>query len=591
MKKLGILCLLFIIALSACRDNKDDVTTTEVPYVPPIINWTPTTALVNGSVTGFVTNEAGEPVANASVKVGTLTTTTDDYGHFFITDKSLNAKGTVVLVEKAGYFNGSRRFSAVENETNRVKIEMISKSFDYNFNAADGGTVQTADGASIVFPPNVIKKNDGTIYTGEVKVAAKWLDPSNVQTLDRMPGNLQGVDREAKEVALGTYGMMAVELESDAGEALNISEGNTATLSMPIPASLQGNAPSEIPLWSYNEEHGVWVEEEFAATLSNGVYVGEVSHFSFWNCDYPYPLIELTANLENQNGDPLSNYRVVITLGIFTGSGYTCPDGSLTALVPADEDLVMEVYSICGDVLYSQNIGPFADDTSLGTITISNSSVYQTTIAGDLVDCFNAPVQNGVIIVEFDGRTVYEYVTGGTFDMSFTTCSNSADVTLIGTDIDALVQSDPLTFAANGTYNGVQVSACGVQLQNYISISVDGATPATIYNPSYAYPDSTATGLNATSFNHYLNNAAYIYFTVDGMTAGDYSGSNSIFSFSDFTNGWDFGQGQSFDNFNISQYGAVGEEIIGTFGGTLTNYAVQPPATVTVTGSFNIIRQ
>ena len=61
---------------------------------------------------------------------------------WILNDVSLDAKGTVVKVEKAGYFNGSRRFFAVEDQENRIKIQMLTKSFDYDFDATDGGEIQ-----------------------------------------------------------------------------------------------------------------------------------------------------------------------------------------------------------------------------------------------------------------------------------------------------------------------------------------------------------------------------------------------------------------------------------------------------------------
>ena len=601
MKKLGIFCLLFMIALSACRKDKDDVTTTETPYIPPIINWDHQSLMVNSSLTGFVVDDAGEPITDAAVKVGNMNTTTDEFGHFFLNDISLDAKGTVVTVTKSGYFNGSRRFLAVENQTNRVKIEMITKSFDYGFDASDGGTVQTSDGASIVFSANSIKKADGSAYTGEVKVAAKWLDPSNVATFDRMPGNLQGVSREVEEVALGTYGMMAVELESPAGEALNIMEESTATLTMPVPASLQGNAPSEIPLWSYSEEHGVWVEEEFTATLVNGSYVGEVSHFSFWNCDYPYPLVEFTAVITNQNGDPLANYKVVITLasanGVGTGAGYTCPDGTITGLIPANQSLNLEIFGICGELLHSENIGPFSDDVDLGTIAVDQSVLNQINVTGELVDCDGITIANGLAIFEFDNEVVYHYVSGAPFDVSFGICNNTTDITLTGVDLDKLLESDPVNFTASNTNDLGEIDVCDIQIQDYIKVNVDDGSGVVtaIYKPAYVYPDTiTPTGGIGTSFSFYENNnpnqAINIWFSVDGSSAGDYSNTNNIYSFSDPDKVWDFGQGQAFSSFIIDEYGNVGEPVKGTFEGTFTNFAVQPNTTVTVTGEFDIIR-
>ncbi|MEO1262305.1 MAG: carboxypeptidase-like regulatory domain-containing protein [Bacteroidota bacterium] len=602
MKKLGFFCLLFILALTACRDNIDEVGTTEVPFEPPIVNWDPQTRPVDGSVTGFVVDEAGVPVAGAVAKMGTLSTTTDEYGHFFFNDVVLNARGTVINIEKTGYFDGSRRFSAVADQTNRVKIELITKSFDYAFDASAGGEVQTTDGASITFSPNSIKKADGTIYNGNVRVAAKWLDPSDVQTLDRMPGNLQGVDLESNEVALQTYGMMAVELESDAGEALNISENNTATLSMPVPTGLQGSAPAEIPLWSFNEEYGVWVEES-VATLSGGVYTGEVSHFSFWNCDYPGELIEFTATIVDESGDGLGNYRVTISVNTGNGNvaaagGYSCPDGSVAGLIPANLELTITVYGICGQVIYEAVIGPFNDDVDLGSLGVGAGALNQTTVSGELRDCDNELVENGLVIFEFDNRSVFEYVTNGVFDFTIGTCDNSTDVSVTGVDMDDLVQSDPITVAANGVHGIGIVSVCGVQLQNYITMTVDDGTNAqtVVYAPVVAYSDSTATGGFGTSFYFYDNNqpngGANIFFQALGDTAGDYSGpsGNFVEVISDSNNNFEF-QGGSFDSFIISEYGGFGQPIIGTFEWSTTNYGVQPPAAVTITGGFNVIRQ
>ncbi len=599
MKKLGIFCLLFILALSSCRDNIDNVDTTEEPYVPPIINYNPQSLAVNGSITGFVADEAGEPIANADVKVGSLTAVTDDFGHFFFTDITLDAKGTIVSVKKAGYFTGSRRFYAAENKVHRVKIEMLPKSTTGSFDAASGGVVTTQEDASVTFPPNSIKKADGTIYSGTVNVAAKWLDPSSPRTLDQMPGNLQGVNSEVEEVVLGTYGMIAVELESDAGEALNISEGNTATLSMPVPASMQADAPSEIPLWSFNEQYGIWVEEG-KATLQNGTYIGEVSHFSFWNVDVPYPLITFEAVIEDDNGNPLSNYLVTISIntavGVFTGTGYTGQDGSIAGLIPANEDLVLEIVDICGAVIYSQNIGPFADDVDLGTIEVDPSTMNLTTITGELLDCNGASVAEGVVMIQFSGQTVYEYVQGAPFEVTFSTCSSTTAVDVIGVDLSDLKQSDPVSAGTNGSFDVGEITVCDQQLENYILITVDDGTNATtvIYSPAQVFQDSTVVGGMGTSFVYLDNNnpaGAYsIFFQVEGVAAGNYDGSNYIEVFSDFTNNWAFGQGENFDTFTIDEYGDVGEPIIGSFEGTLTNWAVQPAVQVDVTGQFNIIR-
>ena len=583
MKKLGILSLLFVLALSACRKDVDEVTTTVEPYEPPIINFDPVLQMVTGSVTGFVTDESGEPLTDAVVKLDGHTTTTDAFGHFFLTDISMNSRGQYVKVEKNGYFLGSRRFFPQAGEQSRVKIEMLAKNFDQTFDAQAGGTIESNGGANIVFPENSISKADGSAYTGTVKVATKWLDPSSLATLNQMPGNLQGVNRQNEEVVMATYGMMAVELESTSGEPLNITTGKSATLTMPVPASMQANAPAEIPLWSFHEDYGLWVEET-TATLENGKYVGEVAHFSFWNCDAPYPIIELTITLIDEDGKPLSNFQVVVTNSDGnSGYGYSDENGNLVGLVPADQALTLEIYNICGDIVESQNIGPFPNDTNLGNILVDNPIVNSTIVTGKLIDCNGDALTNGLVIANYSGQSVYEYVTGGTFQLDLTTCPTTSDVEIIGVNLDDLLQSDPQTTGTNGQFYVGEISVCDQQWQNYIKITVDGETA--VYTP--AMIETNGTNYSWVEYGDQAN-GIYIGFSFFGTTAGDYSNENGIEVIGDNSRGWDL-QGM-FSSFEVTQMDGVGQPALGTFSGTLKNNENGVLVDVSVTGEFNIIQ-
>jgi hypothetical protein len=578
MKKSGILCLLIALAFAACRKDIDEVSVTETPYVPEILKqWQPIVKPVNGSLTGFVTDEADEPVAGASVKLGNLSTTTDEYGHFFFKNVQLNARGTLVRVERAGFFPGSRRFMAVENAENRVKIQLNKRLFAYSFQADTGTAISLNGGAKIIFHPNSIQNADGSPYSGTVRVAAKWLDPTDLRTMDQMPGNLQGVSLEGQEVVMRTYGMLVAELQSDSGEKLNILKGKTATIKTPVPASILGSAPAEIPLWSYNETYGMWAEEG-VSKLENGFYVAEVTHFSYWNHDFKDPLVEFTATFVDENGTPLENYKVVIRQPgtSLYGTGHTCDLGIISGLIPADE------------VLYSTPIGPYPlpGPVDLGEIVVPPSVLNSTTITGTLVDCNGDPVANGLVTFDFDGYTVYEYVSGSAFEVMFSSCLNSTNVTVVGIDFDNLVQSDPVVSPANGTFDLGNIEACDVQLQNYIEVTIDGVT--NIYTP-VSVTDSLGTGFEIHFYNP--SNQGSVFLEVYGQGVGDYSGTgHNILYWFDPVNNWIF-EGQQFDNFEITAFGNTGEPIIGTFSGSLTNYGVQPTASVTVSGDFNIIRE
>jgi len=326
--------------------------------------------------------------------------------------------------------------------------------------------------------------------------------------------------------------------------------------------------------------------------LENGSYVAEVSHFSYWNHDFQDPLVEFTATFVDANGTPLDNYQVVIRQPgtSLYGTGQTCDLGIVSGLIPKDYELVLEVRGLCNEVLFTLPIGPFSNDVDLGVIVVPASVLNATTLTGELVDCNGDPVQNGLVIFKFNGQTVYEYTNGAPFDVTFSTCAATTDIEVVGVDLGAALQSDPINVAPGGTTDLGDISVCDVQLQNFIRVTVNGVTA--VYTPATAFIDSSGV---ETYFNFYdQTNQVYLWFTVKGQTVGNYDGStgNYFEIIDDPSNNWTFQSsgGSAFDNCEITAYGNTGEPIIGTFSGLLTNIGVQPPETVMVTGDFNIIR-
>ena len=244
---------------------------------------------------------------------------------------------------------------------------------------------------------------------------------------------------------------------------------------MPVPSNLQASAPTQIPLWSFNNELGLWVEES-VATLQGDKYVGEVSHFSFWNCDITFSIVQLDMQFVDGNGIPIVNQMVTASLNnnAITLSGYTDNDGNVTGLFPANEELTLELLDFCGVSIFTQTIGPFSADTDLGTYTVSNSSINSTTISGNLLDCNGAPLTNGVIQFSFGGQTVYHYATTSNFSATFSTCSSIDDIEVVGIDLVNIEQSNPIIASSNTSNDIGDISACGFVLPNYIRINVDG---------------------------------------------------------------------------------------------------------------------
>jgi len=603
MKKIFFLFpLILILLFSACRKDEDTSNFVDDNPAPPIIeNYSPEVKPVTSSVAGEVKDENQEPVQNAIVRLGNFTTSTDKYGLFSFENISMNEKGTFITVQQEGFLDGSRRFFPRENTQSKIVIEMITENYRPSFEAATGGTV-TIDGTTgVAFTPNSIVKANGEVYDGEVYVTHAYLDPTANTTADQMPGALQGVRTDLEEVSLQSFGMINVSLQDIGGAPLNIGEGFTATISVALPTSIAANAPNEIPLWSFNETFGIWVEEG-SATKVNGVYVGEVEHFSWWNCDAPFPLIELDLTLVDENENPLSYHSITITLGsnnLSTRYAYTNLDGFTSGKVPANESLLLEIIGICGDVIFSTSIGPFSEDTSLGLLSIEDPNVNNTDIIGSLVDCDNNPVTNGAIIVTIEDIQYITFVDDGNFSFSLSTCDGSTDLTVKGVDLDGQFESDPpINGMVGTTFNTGEIEVCNNPItQSIMTINVGSET--------YEYNSITGnlTGgvtANGTILVEYspqdsLGQETYIALRALGTTADNYDDNNNCTMFNYSTIDMDFdlrplepnSAGINFADFTIS---TLTPNLTGNFSDTLINTAGGNQDTVFVSGNFTIIQ-
>ena len=606
MKKYTLFGFLLIILAVGCRKSLEETTSVDSPHTPVIIdNYTPSIENITSSVIGTVVDEAGEFVAGAGVSFGGSFSVTNAFGIFEFKNVPMNKLGTFIQIDKDGYFSTGRRFYPVENETSLVRIEMIETSFSQNFESSAGGTIELENnGGSIVFYPNSIQNSAGEIYNGTVQIATTWLDPSDLNTLNQMPGALEGVNAANEEVGLATYGMIGVELQDSNGEPLNIAEGFTAEININVPASLQSTAPSEIPLWSFNYTYGIWVEEG-SALLQNGTYVGEVSHFSFWNCDVPLEVVNFEAYIVEENSSsPMANVLVKISLinGAASGSAFSDPKGFVSGPIPKNENLLLEVFSPCGDVLHSEAIGPFSADISFGEIAIMATA--STQISGEILDCDGELVNTGFVILKYDGQSVTHFVDSNPFSFTTILCNSASQMDVIGVDFDALIQGDPVTIPIGNNINVGSLAACGQPLLGTFKMTVDGTTRYFLINSTPQLPDTITPFITYLSMFSQPNPPgdtllAQIILNNPGgafpFPTGDFSGDNNgIDIIIDSANGWNFSTTSSepgFDVFVVEEYGlTTGTLISGYMSGTMINKAGGLNIPTFVEAEFSAIR-
>ena len=496
MKKYSLLGLLFIVFFS-CRNDVDDfgeVTRTTSPTII-IDEYDPENKFVEGTVFGRVYDEVENPVANALVRYNGNSYTTDLEGRFFIENETLDSEGTFITVDATGYFRGSRRLYPRDGSVNYAYIQLLALDETGTFIASEGGDIEDNNGLRISFSPNSIQSANGGIYNGLVSVAAKWLDPTAPNIAEFMPGDLLGLNARVEEVSLQTYGMIAVELFDENGNSVNIADGSSATLTFPIPQELMDEAPQEIPLWSFeDEQYGIWAEEG-TATLQGNTYVGEVGHFSFWNCDAPFPLVYIEGQLVTADGVPLANTSIrIFPDGSNSGrSGITDNEGFFAGKMPQDKDLILKVGYRGEDCEFSSiNLGSFSEDTSVDPITLMETGAAFT-IEGFVINCDDEPISNGLVRVQIGNERTEIYLSeDNAFSAGILNCDNANEVIITVIDLDNLEKSNEIISPLNSHINFGQVKACGNELTEFFTLTSDGFSLTGVENAEATYENPTS---------------------------------------------------------------------------------------------------
>jgi uncharacterized protein (TIGR02145 family) len=403
--RLLVVSLLLVTFNSCNKDEETDPTSTNTSS-----NLFGSTISV--TVKGRVLDANGNAITGALVKAGSATTNTDAMGVFILNNISANQKLGCVIVEKAGYFKCVRSF-VPKTGGNELQIRLLTKSTDGTINSSTGGTVSIQNG-SVTLPANGITLNNSA-YTGNVNVAIKHFDPTSANFNDAMPGSLVGVSNNTVS-SLISYGMLGVELTDNNGQVLQIASGKTATLTFKVPTSLQASAPASIDLWSLDETNGYWKKEGVANKVNNE-YVGQVSHFSFWNCDVPNNFVYINGQVINsQTQQPLSGAIVTVSSTNYgSASDYTNNQGQYSGYVPNGVGLSITVSVSCSGsntVVYSGTLPAMSANTTIATIGVTLPG--QTSLTGTVVDCNNQPLANSYIVVN---NQVF-FTVNGQFDES-----------------------------------------------------------------------------------------------------------------------------------------------------------------------------
>ena len=299
-------------------------------------------AMQKVALKGRVTGTNGLPISDVTVSTGSLTATTDAQGEFSFDRASVVKKRAVIKFEKSGYFTLTR--SGVKGDEMFIEAVLYPKgnsniSLKTSFDAAQAKTLSVPAGMKVDLTASSIMRADGSAYSGQVNADMLYLDPNNENFTGMMPGgDLAAIRGDNSEVMLVSWGMTDVNFTDNQGNPLQIKSNAPAELTFPIPAGMESNPPATIPLWSFDEKKGIWIEEG-VATLQGNVYVGKVTHFSWVNLDEPARRVTIRGKVKDCDDEPVAYVKV--TAG--QTSAYTNSRGEYSMTVPDNTSVTVSV--------------------------------------------------------------------------------------------------------------------------------------------------------------------------------------------------------------------------------------------------------
>ncbi len=594
-KNLVLMVLGVSLAFFACRKADNTLINDSTKFT--------NTAEVVASVSGQVVDDIGIPLGGANVTIGNHSFTTTSDGVFFFKNINTKEKATLIKVEKAGYFKGFRTMSILKTQNHYTRIRVMKMDNPQNFSTLTDAVVTATGGAKINIAANsIMNPVTGAAYNGIVTIHAKTIKAKDANIAELTPGALRGINTVGEENALATYGMIAVEMQDASGNKLQIATGKTAEIHMPIEASQLAIAPAEIALWHFDEAQGMWVEDGKATKLGNE-YVGKVSHFSYWNCDYGGPTCQFDATfIDSATNTPLNGVRVELVSSLATAgtrSSWTNSSGTVSGGIPTNTTFTLNLIDQCGNAFYTNVFSTTTNPISLGNIFVTMPTISAVSITGTTLDCSAVALPNALVVVSNGNNSVIVYANGsGAFSYSTNLCVSPTLFTFTAYDPTNFVNGSTTANIYAGANAIGSVTACGtiseyinytiIDSANAVTKSFTHLAPGDVFNSYYNNPTTSINSSNQNTLGYQS-----ISFDFDG--AGT-TGSHNLTSFSHFS----YSSGASYSCYSdsnatiavpmtVSQYSAtMGGFMNGSFNGNF--HTTTPVNSYTVTGTYNVKR-
>jgi len=253
----------------------------------------------------------GNPVPNATAYASMNQFTTDANGLAFF--PNIRAYPDVFNVKTIadGY---APAFANVKVNRKNCFVEMVlvpNQTQQFQSNQAQQIAIGNQQ-AKLDIPANAFVDAQGNNYDGTITAELVYISPEMENFGQAMPGaDFMGIDENGEEQFLVSYGAISAKFFDANGQELQLAPESPATIELPIPTNAT-ETPTEIPMWYFDEEENIWVEEG-KAILQGDKYIAQLNHFTWWNCDDPVdPKTFVKGTIVDCDNNPLEGVQVQV---------------------------------------------------------------------------------------------------------------------------------------------------------------------------------------------------------------------------------------------------------------------------------------
>ncbi|MES0492001.1 MAG: astroprincin family protein [Leptospirales bacterium] len=270
----------------------------------------------SGTMRVKVINYAGSSIRDAEISVGSHSLKTDYSG---LAEVDEIPSGTYVARIKAKGFAPGFKTVTISDGGNYYLEVMLTHLRTRKLTQLNKPVKIQDDDIVLNIAANTFKDEDGKPYKNVTLEYAPIDVTSN--KLAAMPGNFQGT---VKQIGKENSKSSPVDLESEGAvyvrfthEGKELQPTQPVTLLLPFKGKIKKN--KTVPLWSFNEKTGLWVEEGagILKVYNKKQWISaKFTHFSWWN--YDRPITEKTSIWIKSFSD---KHGVPISIDVVTGRG------------------------------------------------------------------------------------------------------------------------------------------------------------------------------------------------------------------------------------------------------------------------------